>query len=349
MADQSNHEVYIKRCFYLARLGGRDTLTNPNVGSVLVYKGRVIGEGYHMKYGGPHAEINCLSSVAEVDRAFIKDATLYVSLEPCCIVSKTPACTSAIIDHQIKHVVIAATDPNEKVNGQSIKLLESHGVKVEHGVLEEEGLRVIAPFRAHLEGRPYLILKYAQSSDGYMGKRGQQVWITNAYSKLKVHKWRSEVDGILVGHNTVTVDNPDLGTRLVPGSSPTRIVFTREIESLVESSIYKSNKKNIIVCPATSHKTTTNIILTEDYSTKEGLTKTLNKLFDLGINYLMVEGGSKTHKLFIMNDLWDEARILSSSTPMVSGIRAPLITGLIARKEDLNGDKLSYIYRHVKS
>ncbi len=349
MANRNSHEIYIRRCFDLARLGGRDTLTNPNVGSVLVHENRIIGEGYHMKYGGPHAEVNCLASVADSDRDLIKDSILYVSLEPCCIVSKTPACTSAILEHQIKHVVIAATDPNEKVNGHSIKLLENHGVKVEHSVLEKEGLRVIAPFKAHLSGRPYVILKYAQSSDGYMGKRGKQVWITNAYSKLKVHKWRSEVDGILVGHNTVAVDNPDLGTRLVPGDSPTRIVFTRDIEALVHSGIYSSDQKNIFISPEASHESSMNTILSENYNSEEGLSRILSQLFEMGINYLMVEGGAKTHKLFIMNDLWDEARVLTSSKPLISGIRAPLINGEIARKEDLDGDQLAYVYRDIKS
>ena len=349
MSDTSHHHRYIRRCFDLAKRGGRDTLTNPNVGSVLVFEGRVIGEGYHEKYGGPHAEVNCLASVSDKDKHHIKDATLYVSLEPCCIVSKTPACTTAILDNKIKHVVISVTDPNKKVNGHSVQLLESHGVKVEHSLLQDEGLQVIAPFKAHLSGRPYIILKFAQSSDGYMGKRGKQVWITNAMSKLKVHKWRSEIDGILVGHSTVAVDNPNLGTRLIPGDSPTRIILTRDVSNLVESQVYKRAEPSIFISPLKNEASSNNIFITEDYNSVDGLERSMQALFKSGINYLMIEGGAKTHKMFIMSNLWDEARILTSPLPLKSGIRAPIISGLKVREENLDGDRLAYIYRDIKS
>lgn len=330
------------RCFALARRGGADTLSNPMVGAVLVHKDRVIGEGYHQKFGGPHAEVNCLASVKEADKHLVKEATIYVSLEPCCIHSKTPACTDAILNAGIKKVVVSVTDPNDKMNGQSIERLRKQGISVKTGVAEASGQRVIASFRAHLQKRPFVILKYAQSADGYLGKRGQQVWLSNQYSKLLVHKWRSEVSAILVGHNTITSDDPELNTRLVPGPDPLRLVLTRDINDLATYKVAADTRPTLFISPSEGNDLSAHKEMLKSGYGPDNIKELLHKLFQRGIYSILVEGGSKTHKSFITSGLWDEARVISTEKTLVSGIRAPKVSGQIFKSEMLEGDRIDY-------
>ena len=205
---------YMYRCIQLAELGAGRTSPNPLVGSVLVHNGTVIGEGYHEYFGGPHAEVNCISSVQQNDRKLIPDSTLYVSLEPCVHHGKTPPCTDLIIREKIYRVVIGCRDPFSEVNGKGIEKLLSHGVAVEFPVLEEiakeENRRF---FTYHLQQRPYVILKWAQSVNQMIsGRSGERIQISNQYSNRLVHKWRSEELGIMVGSQTALNDNPELQT-----------------------------------------------------------------------------------------------------------------------------------------
>lgn len=321
-------------------------MTNPQVGAVLVHQDRIIGEGYHKKFGGPHAEVNCLNSVADSDQSLIHQSTIYVSLEPCCIVSKTPACTNAIIKAQIPRVVISITDPDSRVAGRSQGILEEAGIEVVAGVSKSEGYRLIAPFRAHLAGRPYVILKWAQSADGYIGKKGQQVWLSDQYSQMKSHQWRSEVDAILVGKSTVIVDNPELTTRLVPGSNPLRVVLGSDLDGMSDSSIMKDAYPSLLALTQPGGDSFSSGMKEVLYlDSGEIISELLSKLFEQGINYLMVEGGAKVHKSFVEAGLWDEARIIKTTKIIKRGIRAASVTGQLVREQKLGKDLIAYIHR----
>jgi diaminohydroxyphosphoribosylaminopyrimidine deaminase/5-amino-6-(5-phosphoribosylamino)uracil reductase len=336
------YEKYMRRCLELARKGGKATQTNPWVGAVLVHQDRIIGEGYHMRYGGPHAEINCLASVKEADRPLIADSTIYVSLEPCCIHSKTPPCTSAILANEIKKVVISINDPNEKVDSISTALLKKAGVEVVSGVLSEEGYRVIAPFKAHLSKRPHIILKWAQSADGYIGKRGKQVWLSNKLSKIKSHQWRTEINGILVGYNTAVTDDPSLNARLVPGPDPLRIVLTDDMTELKTKQVWTDDRPTLFVGDIANqvHKNKECV----HCSIVDGdLTGVLDLLFEKGVHHLLVEGGSKTLKKFVAADLWDVCRIIKTPTVLTSGIRAPQVKGKLWYTQKLESDVIEYL------
>lgn len=338
------HEKFMHRCFELARKGGKAVKSNPLVGAVLVHKDRIIGEGYHEVFGGPHAEVNAVNSVKPQDEKLISASTLYVSLEPCCIVSKTPACSQLIIDRQIKKVCVSVSDPNEKMNGQSLALLKEQSIDIVTGILEQEGKDLIRPFATNLNKRPYIILKWAQSSDGYLGKRGKQIWLSNQFTKVKTHLWRSEVDGILVGHNTVLADNPKLNTRLVPGDNPIRIVATEDVSELSDSDIYNDPLPTLFISNnQESFSLSTKKILPYNM-TAERLPQILEALFDMGITRLMIEGGARTHKLFTASDLWDEARVIKTHVTLNSGIRAPIVSGRIFKRNFVNQDQIEYLY-----
>ena len=318
------NEAYITRCLELGRLGGNQVLKNPNVGAVIVYNNQIIGEGYHEAYGEPHAEVNAFESVSSEDRHLIKDSTIYVSLEPCCIHGKTPPCTDRIIKEGIKKVVIATTDPNSKIDGKSIPLLEQEGIKVISAVKSEEGRVLIAPFSKNLIGRPYIILKWAQSSEGYITSKGTQSKLSNPFSDTLTHIWRSEVDGILVGHNTVRIDNPRLDVRHVSGANPHPVVLSNDTESLRESYIFNQEKEPYV------------------YS-NDHPNEMLSDLFSKGIYRLLVEGGAKTHKYFIEHNLWDEARIIRTKVQLDKGIRSPRIQGKRYKSLKVASDTIDYL------
>ena len=341
------YEKYIRRCLELARRGGKATKSNPWVGAVLVHADKIIGEGYHMQYGGPHAEINCLASVKETDRELISDSTLYVSLEPCCIHSKTPPCTGAILQNKIKKVVISINDPNEKVDSISTALLQDAGVEVVSGILSAEGQRVITPFKAHLGKRPHVILKWAQSVDGYIGKRGKQVWLSNRLSKIKSHQWRTEVDGILVGHNTAVTDDPSLNARLVQGDNPLRVVLTNDISELKTKQVWTDSRPSLFVGDI-KNATSDNKECCHSPIVDGNLTNLMGLLFDKGIYHLLIEGGSKTLRKFVEADLWDECRIIKTPVTLRIGIRAPQVNGTVFSKEKLGLDVIEYIMKNKK-
>ena len=318
----------MRRAFALARRGCRATMSNPNVGAVLVHEGTIIGEGWHAQYGGPHAEVNCVNSVKTSHMSLIKAATLYVSLEPCCIHSKTPACTDLIIREKIPRVVYASTDPNLEVHGKSKGILESKGVEVISEVLRDEGDTAIRPFMAHLEKRPFVVLKWAQSKDGYIGKRGMEIKLSDKYTDMLSHKWRSESDGIMVGHNTVMSDDPSLTTRHYPGDNPKRIIVTRAEETLQDSALLNDGQPSMIVSPPAD--------------TSE-VTELLHDLYDIGIRYLLVEGGPSTHRMFVEAGLWDEARIIRCPLILGKGIRAAKLSGVLSRQQWISADVIDYM------
>jgi len=341
-------EKYINRCFELAVLSGKAVKTNPNVGAVLVYNDKIIGEGYHQAFGESHAEKNAIASVSANDRKLIPHSRLYVSLEPCCIESKTPACTELILNNKINALTVSVEDPHLPMRGKSLALLSNKGVKLESGILRKKGYQLILPFLAQLSGRPYIILKWAQSRDNYIGKRNQHVWLSNHASKVKVHGIRAQADGILVGYQTALQDNPKLTTRLVPGDQPARIVIDRHLSLPRSHHLWNDRHKSIFVCDkASAHLPKQENPLKEveaiDYNVNME-SQICQLAFKRGLFRIIVEGGAKTLKGFIDSGLWDEARVFRTPVVLTKGVTAPFISARNERMERFLDDELYYYF-----
>jgi len=342
------NEIYIRRCFQIAKLGLGNVKTNPIVGSVIVHQGQIIGEGYHQKYGEGHAEVNAIASVQSENRHLLKKSTIYVSLEPCFHVGKTPPCVNLILEHQIPKVVISLQDPSSKVGGKSIEKLRKHGVEVITDVLKEEGTFTIRRFSTHNKHkRPYIILKYAQSKDGFLSKKGEQVWLTNSFSKRLVHKWRSEEGAILIGKNTALIDNPNLTNRLYFGHSPIRIVIDRNCELPADLNIFNGEVLTIVVCEKAETLNLPNVEYLELDFNENLLIDLLQALYKKKIASLIVEGGAMTLQHFINENLWDEARIFTANQRIENGIAAPEFHSKSNHVEMIGNDELAYFYNKV--
>lgn len=343
MNDEHSH--YIKRCFELAKRGGKHVKSNPHVGALLVAENRIIGEGWHQKIGGAHAEVNAVASVKTNDKELIKTATLYCSLEPCNRHGRTGPCSELIMKHGIKHVVVSCLDPT--IGGESLAYLTSKGVRTQAGICQQEGSQLIRAFVCNQQmGKPYVILKYAQSRDFYMAKKDGQYWISNQYSKVLAHKWRSEVDGILIGVNTLLVDNPQLNTRLYSGESPVPIIIDPSLRSDPTSRLFQGDDKAIIFTDKSSSDQFEGAEVVQIDFDEDILEQMLSILYkDYTICRLMIEGGAKTLKSFIANELWDEARIITSSSKMLNGIKAPTINGDLLNTYTLDTDHISIFNR----
>jgi diaminohydroxyphosphoribosylaminopyrimidine deaminase/5-amino-6-(5-phosphoribosylamino)uracil reductase len=341
-------ERYIQRCFDLARLGAGYVSPNPMVGAVLVHGDRIIGEGYHQAYGQAHAEVNALASVAEQDRPFIKDSTLYVSLEPCCIHGNTPPCTSLIIREHIPKVVISALDQTPGVAGQGVRILEEASVQVIVGVLAKEGERLSAIRNTFVtQLRPYVLLKYAKTIEGFFARSdGKPYWISNAFSKRLVHKWRSEVDAILVSGRTAQLDNPQLTNRLYFGPSPRRIVVDRQLQVPAHHYLLDQSVPTLLFyderLPSPVQRPGVQYI---PLPAGRDLMPVLSYLHAQQISTLMVEGGATLLRSFVEQGLWDEARIFQGSRHLNEGIPAPDLPAAPSRRIDLDDDQLLIYYR----
>lgn len=335
-------ELFIQRSFDLARLGAGHVSPNPMVGAVLVYEDRIIGEGWHQQYGEAHAEVNAVKSVKPEDQHLLSKATLYVSLEPCCIFGRTPPCTDLIIKHKIPKVVISCLDQTPEVAGMGVKILQEHGVEVKTGVLEEQG-KELARFRNNFvtRQRPYIFLKFAQTLNGYMGLPNEQVWISNALSKRLVHKWRSEVDAILIGSKTALVDNPQLTNRFYFGKSPLRIVLDRNLTLPNKLHIFDQTQKTLIVTEALSpDPPTSNIQYLQLDFDHDFLNRLLSHLYQQKITTLLVEGGARLLQSFIDQNLWDEAYVLVGDKTIEKGIPAPVLSGVVNARFSLGKDQI---------
>ena len=343
-------EIYIRRCFDLAKLGRGSTTPNPTVGAVIVYQDRIIGEGYHQRYGGPHAEVNAVASVRPENLPLLKHSTLYCSLEPCSIFGKTPPCTDLIIRHEIPTVVLSYIDHTPGVDGLGVNKLRKAGVEVKLNVLSEEGQRLSASRNTFVKlGRPYVILKFAMSQDGYIApEQEQQLWLTNSFSKRLVHKWRSEIDAILVGTNTAAWDNPQLTNRLFFGSSPTRLVIDRNLRLPSSLSLFDGSTTTYVYTLRDVHSTVVPGLSFIKLIPEESPAKQI--LAHLAVNKkitLMVEGGAAILQEFIDQDLWDEIRLFQAPVNMGKGIKAPEIPINYKKKDyTLLQDRLSVIYRN---
>lgn len=341
---------YIRRCFDLALQGAGNVSPNPMVGAVLVFENRIIGEGFHQKFGGPHAEVNALASVQEADKPYIHQSTLYVSLEPCCVFGKTPPCTNLILDNKIPNVVISCLDKSPNVNGHGVEILRKAGVQVRTGVLEEQGAFLVRPSNVFQEKRrPYLILKWAQTANGIFAPsdRSQQ-WITHSLSRRLTHKWRAESDGILVGTTTALQDNPSLNNRLYFGKSPRPIVLDRWLKLPDSLNLFNQTARAIRVCQY-GDDTRTNPnweYLPLDFDAPDFLNRLMTELHSKQIGILLVEGGVHVLQQFIDQGLWDEIRVIQSDTSQIpGGIPAPPLPLIPSRTEQLGSDKVLYLFK----
>lgn len=322
--------TWMSRCFDLARRGIGMVSPNPPVGAVLVYQDRILSEGYHQHYGGPHAEVNALLQVSEQDRHLIPDSTLYVSLEPCCITGKTPPCTDLILKEGIRDVRVSTTDPNPLVAGQGLNHLRKHGVRITEGILEEEGKALIRPFTTNiLQQRPYVLLKWAQSRWGYAGIAEEQVWLSDPLTKTWSHSQRAQVDAILVGARTVSTDNPALTVRAYPGRSPARVIFDPNGRLNPDFKVFEDDG-----CPVYYFSSNANPGLQLQHINsfvldleQDAFTQILQTLFDHQAGILLIEGGPYLQKSIIKQGLWDEAWVIQTQHPLEHGITAPEVTG----------------------
>ncbi|WP_035659947.1 bifunctional diaminohydroxyphosphoribosylaminopyrimidine deaminase/5-amino-6-(5-phosphoribosylamino)uracil reductase RibD [Flavobacterium seoulense] len=343
------HEKYLQRCIQLAQNGLGTTYPNPMVGSVIVYEDKIIGEGWHKKAGEPHAEVNAVNSVK--DKYLLEKATIYVSLEPCSHFGKTPPCCDLIIRNKIPNVVIGTVDPNEKVAGNGIKKLLEAGINVIVGVLENECNELNKRFFTfHQKKRPYAILKWAESQDGFIAPaiRNEQkpVWITNQYSRQLVHKWRSEEKAILVGTQTAVDDNPKLDVRDWTGTHPVRVVLDRKNRIPKENYLLDNQIKTIVFNESDTNSNQENIIFEKINFEKNIAHQVLEILFQHQIQSVIIEGGRQTIQTFIDENLWDEARIFKGKTIFKKGIKAPEILEKVTKKQRIINDELLIFTNH---
>jgi len=311
------------RCLELANLAAGKVAPNPMVGAVLVNNEKIIGEGYHQKFGEAHAEVNCINSVRKEDKNLVEKSTLYVSLEPCSHFGKTPPCTDLIIKNKIPKVVIGCKDVFKEVDGKGIRKLQEAGIEVITGVLEKECRELNKRFFTfHLEQRPYIILKWAQTADLKISSgTDNRLLISNEYSNRLVHKWRSEEASVLVGTNTAVNDDPELTTRLWIGPSPVRMIVDMDLRLPSWLKIFNQQVRTIVFNKI-KHEESGNLMyyqVTEDVPLVH---QVVNALYYLNIQSLIVEGGAKLLQSFIDEDIWDEARIITS-TKMIAGIGLP--------------------------
>ena len=335
----------MQRCLELAALGIGYVSPNPMVGAVIVHNDKIIGEGHHQKYGEAHAEVNAINQVISRfnDAAeLLKRSTIYVSLEPCAHYGKTPPCADLIIKHEILNVVVGCRDPFEAVNGKGIEKLQEAGVNVTAGVLEKECQWLNRRFFTRVQKhRPYMILKWAQTVDGFFAPGdGSQHWITGPESRKLVHQWRGEEDAVLVGKNTAAIDNPQLNVRYGSGRHPKRIVIDRKITLNPNSHLFDQSVETLIFNEIkTDVEGKVKYIALEDFD-RYVPQYILYQLYLQDIQSVIIEGGAHTLKSFIEAGLWDEARIFTGPGYLNKGIRSPEINGHIYGEYCIGQDKL---------
>jgi diaminohydroxyphosphoribosylaminopyrimidine deaminase/5-amino-6-(5-phosphoribosylamino)uracil reductase len=337
-----SHEIFMQRCLDLALLGMGDVAPNPMVGCVIVHNGRIIGEGYHQKFGQAHAEVNAVRSVQNPE--LLAFSTLYVSLEPCAHWGKTPPCSDLIIENRIPHVVIGTIDPFAKVAGKGIERMQKAGIRVEVGVLEKECRELNRRFfTCHEKKRPYILLKWAQTLDGFIDtdrtETQHPTWITNALSKRLVHKQRSEESAILIGTNTAAYDNPALTVREWRGNQPVRMVLDRKGRLSKDLTIFDQKAPTWVFTECPGEDTEALKFIKLDFN-QEILSQLLAELYQRDILSIVVEGGNILLRSFIQDRLWDEAFVYTGNQFFGKGVPAPVIDGELIAFEQLDDCKL---------
>jgi diaminohydroxyphosphoribosylaminopyrimidine deaminase/5-amino-6-(5-phosphoribosylamino)uracil reductase len=343
---------FMRRCLELASKAEGLTYPNPMVGSVIVHDGKIVGEGYHLKAGGPHAEVNAINSVCNKEK--LKSSTIYVNLEPCCHYGKTPPCADFIISNSIPRIVIGTVDTSEKVSGEGLDRLRNAGCEVITGVVEEECRRLNRRFFTfHEKGRPYITLKWAQSADGYLDilrsedHKMEPTWITGKPERVLVHKWRASEQAILVGAGTVRADNPKLNVREWKGPHPLRIILSSSGSVNKESAVNETNGTVIVFTHNMDANIANAVKVKLNYNVPSSL-QIAGYLFNSGIQSLLIEGGAQVFNHFISTGLWDEARIFTGENYFKGGVKAPLIHGMLSSRTIFSGSSLK-IYSKDRS
>jgi len=336
-------EQMMQRCLQLAALGKGNVAPNPMVGAVIVHEGKIIGEGYHEQFGGPHAEVNAVKSVQ--NEVLFEESTIYVTLEPCSHFGKTPPCANLLVEKNFKRVVIGTLDSHAKVYKKGVKLLEDHGIDVTVGVCENECYELNRPFFTfHEKKRPYVILKWAQTKncliDSSEGKQGEVSWISVPETQVKVHRWRHEFQSILVGKNTVLNDDPSLTVRAIKGTNPVRILLDSKNEIPPSAKIKNDEAETIVFNLQQEGKEgSVQYVRLSDLSPQ----LILESLHKLNIQSVLIEGGRSVLQSFIDTKLWDEARIIEGQHTFEAGTAAPAIRGEKIKEEWFFGDHISYL------
>ncbi|MBD1422901.1 bifunctional diaminohydroxyphosphoribosylaminopyrimidine deaminase/5-amino-6-(5-phosphoribosylamino)uracil reductase RibD [Sphingobacterium chuzhouense] len=344
-------ERYMQRCLDLATLGAGTVSPNPMVGAVILHDNLIIGEGYTSPYGGPHAEVNAVQDayrkLGEAEaKILFRTSTMYVSLEPCSHFGKTPPCADMLVELQFKRVVIGCLDPFTKVNGQGVKKLQQAGIDTTIGVLEDTCTFTNRRFFTRIQQqRPYVILKWAQTEDGFFSPEDvAQQWISNKASKQLVHKWRGEEDAILVGTSTALIDNPVLTTRLWNGKNPKRILIDKELKVSADAAIFNEEAETIVFnAHQTEWRKNRKLIALEHFDLYLPQ-QMLYQLYLMDVQSLIVEGGAKTLQSFIDAGIWDEARVFISRFHWGQGKPAPQLKASICSVQKVGNDDLKIYF-----
>ena len=335
-------EFFMEKCLDLAKKGIGAVSPNPMVGSIIVYNGEIIGEGYHQEYGSHHAEVNAINSVK--DKSILKKSTLYVNLEPCAHFGKTPPCSNLIIENKIPKVVIGCIDTFSEVSGKGIERMQNAGIEVTTGVLEKESRKLNKRFFTfHEKKRPYIILKWAESQDGFIAPKNQTkaFWMTSRVSRKLVHKWRGEEDAILVGRITAEKDNPCLTVREIEGKNPIRIVIDKDLKLSDDLNLFNNDAKTIILNENKDKVNNSNLLIIIDFNNL--IENILEELYKQNIQSIIIEGGAITLQSFIDKKMWDEARVFTTNKELNDGVKAPQVNREIVLKTEVGGDKLNII------
>ena len=336
-------EQYMSRAIQLAQLGLGRVAPNPLVGCVIVHNDKIIGEGYHEEYGSSHAEVNAINSVK--NKTLLSESTIYVTLEPCAHYGHTPPCADLIAEHNFKRVVIGACDPHSKVDGKGIQIIQDAKIDTTIGVMEadcHEQNRFF--FTSHVKQRPYVMLKWAQTKNGWMDNQGKQEWITAPATKSIVHQWRNEYHSIMVGRKTIENDDPSLTVREVSGINPIRIIIDPENCLSKNAKVFDGKVPTIVLNTILEGQQSEKI----DYYKLKELTPEaiLAKIHDLGIVSVMIEGGANTINRFITADLWDEMNVITGKIEFEKGTVAPKPAGKLVHEFEHFGDQFR-TYRNL--
>lgn len=341
---------FMYRCLELARRGLGNTAPNPMVGAVIFHKGKVIGEGWHERAGEPHAEVKAISAVS--DKSLLEKSTLCVNLEPCSHQGKTPPCTDLIVRHGIPRVFIAMPDPFAGVNGKGIQRLRDARIEVRIGLLEEEARALNKRFLVFQQKRrPYVILKWAQTRDGFMDRiryteGARQFPISNPYSKQLTHRWRAVEQAVLVGTRTVLNDDPQLTTRLWDGPNPLRVILDRNLTIPRSATAFSDEAPTLVFTERDAESKSENLSFVKTTFGGELIKTILDTLYERGIQSLIVEGGNFTLREFLSKNCWDEARVTVGSKRFNNGLAAPTVRGTLMESHSIQSDILR-IYKPV--
>ena len=337
----------MRRCLQLASSAIGKVSPNPMVGSVLVHDGRIIGEGFHQAYGEAHAEVNCLNRVAEGDKHLISNSILYISLEPCNHYGKTPPCTDLILRSGVPVVVVGCRDHSEKVNGAGIRRLRDAGVTVIEGVLANEAEQLNRRFFIYNKfKRPFIILKWAESADGFLGNAESRTKISNVVVDRLVHKWRTEESAIMIATNTALVDNPALTARYWTGSNPVRVLIDKDLRIPETNQIYNNDAKTLVF---NLHKADVKNHITYIRYQEGGslLSFIMHSLYEHQVQSIIIEGGAQLLSSFVNAGYWDEARLIVNNKLYLSdGVQGPVFDRTTFGQRKEVGDNSLLFYRN---